>query len=61
VELKAGWLDRQFDKVNEEVRDWPEWMRREAGFSDQESDFEKVTRSDDSGAGLSCAAKGQAE
>jgi hypothetical protein len=30
--LKAGWLDRQFANVNEEVREWPMWMRREAGF-----------------------------
>jgi hypothetical protein len=30
--LRAGWLDRQFANVNEEVREWPMWMRREAGF-----------------------------
>jgi hypothetical protein len=30
--LKAGWLDRQFANVNEEVREWPSWMRQEAGF-----------------------------
>jgi hypothetical protein len=41
--LKAGWLDRQFEKVNEEVNEWPEWMRKEAGFSDTET--EKVERS----------------
>jgi hypothetical protein len=33
MELKAGWLDRQFEKVNQEVRDWPSWMQREAGFT----------------------------
>jgi hypothetical protein len=32
--LKAGWLDRQFARVNEEVREWPPWMRREAGFTE---------------------------
>lgn len=32
--LKAGWLNRQFERVNEEIRDWPSWMRREAGFTE---------------------------
>lgn len=32
--LKAGWLDRQFERVNAEVREWPTWMRREAGFTE---------------------------
>jgi hypothetical protein len=30
--LKAGWLNRQFEKVSEDIRKWPIWMRREAGF-----------------------------
>jgi hypothetical protein len=32
--LKAGWLDRQFERVNAEIREWPTWMRREAGFTE---------------------------
>jgi hypothetical protein len=32
--LKAGWLDRQFETVNAEIREWPSWMRREAGFAE---------------------------
>lgn len=31
--LKKGWLDRQLSQVSREVKDWPEWMKREAGFA----------------------------
>ena len=31
--LKKGWLIRQFAQVEAEVREWPEWMQREAKFS----------------------------
>ena len=30
--LKPGWLNRQFEKVEKDVRDWPDWMKREAGL-----------------------------
>ena len=30
--LKDGWLNRQFEKVSDDVRSWPVWMQREAGF-----------------------------
>jgi hypothetical protein len=33
--LKPGWLKRQFEKVEEDVKNWPTWMRREAGLEDQ--------------------------
>ena len=33
--LKPGWLKRQFEKVEEDVKNWPPWMRREAGLEDQ--------------------------
>ena len=29
---RPGWLDRQSQKVQEDVKSWPEWMRREAGL-----------------------------
>ena len=32
--LKPGWLDRQFDRALEDIKSWPEWMRREAGLED---------------------------
>lgn len=32
LELKPGWLQRQFDEVSRDIATWPEWMRREAGF-----------------------------
>jgi len=30
--VKAGWLKRQVEKVQEDVKKWPAWMRREAGL-----------------------------
>jgi len=30
--LEKGWLDKQFSKVAEEIKEWPDWMQREAGF-----------------------------
>jgi hypothetical protein len=36
--LKPGWLNRQFARVEEEVRQWPEWMRREAGFEERRNE-----------------------
>ena len=29
---KLGWLERQPRMVEQEVKDWPEWMREEAGL-----------------------------
>jgi hypothetical protein len=31
-ELTPGWLNRQFDKVEEDIKSWPTWMKREAGL-----------------------------
>ena len=33
--LKPEWLARQFHRVNVDVAQWPEYMRREAGFTDK--------------------------
>lgn len=30
--LKKGWLNRQFTRVESDVRNWPASMRQEAGF-----------------------------
>jgi hypothetical protein len=32
VVLRDGWLDRQFEQVSKNVANWPEWMKRAAGF-----------------------------
>lgn len=32
MELEPGWLERQMKNVSDDVKKWPEWMRREAGF-----------------------------
>jgi hypothetical protein len=31
--LDAGWLQRQLDRVAEDVQKWPDWMKREAEFA----------------------------
>ena len=33
--LKAGWLNRQFDQVSKNVSEWPDWMKRAAGFEEE--------------------------
>jgi len=30
--LRPGWLNRQFEKVKNDVKDWPDWMKREIGL-----------------------------
>jgi hypothetical protein len=30
----SGWLNRQLERVSEDVKSWPLWMRREAGLED---------------------------
>lgn len=30
--LEAGWLKRQMDRVADDINQWPEWMKREAGI-----------------------------
>ncbi len=30
--LKPGWLNRQFEKVENDVKNWPDWMKRETGL-----------------------------
>ncbi len=29
--VKKGWLDRQIEQAQDEIKKWPEWMKREAG------------------------------
>lgn len=45
VYLRPGWLVRQFKQVDEEVAQWPEYMKREAGFLlfDDYSEAEELT------------------
>jgi hypothetical protein len=31
-DLEPGWLNRQLEKAREDVKNWPSWMRREAGL-----------------------------
>ncbi|HEY6329314.1 MAG TPA: hypothetical protein VI756_08250 [Blastocatellia bacterium] len=48
-ELKPGWLNRQLEKTKEDIKQWPEWMRREAGLeSTENSNNPKLTASDGS-------------
>jgi len=35
MRLRSGWLNRQFTRVESDVRNWPVSMQREAGFSEQ--------------------------
>ena len=34
MKLNKGWLYRQFKRTSEDVQRWPDWMKREAGFSE---------------------------
>ena len=38
--LQKGWLGKQFAKVAEEIKEWPDWMRREAGFQTEQQGAE---------------------
>jgi hypothetical protein len=31
--LREGWLNRQLDRVTDDVEKWPDWMKREAAFA----------------------------
>ncbi len=35
--LEKGWLDKQFSKVAAEIKEWPEWMRRQSGFKSEQA------------------------
>jgi hypothetical protein len=35
MNLKKGWLDRQLNIVATEVKQWPDWMQREASLPRQ--------------------------
>ena len=37
--LKPGWLKRQLEQSSDDVRSWPEWMRRAAGVTDEARDL----------------------
>jgi hypothetical protein len=41
--LKQGWLGRQFEKVEKDVQNWPNWMKREAGITDPSSESTKTS------------------
>jgi hypothetical protein len=30
--LRRGWAKRQMENMEKNIREWPAWMRREAGF-----------------------------
>jgi hypothetical protein len=32
--LKPGWLKERFEEVEREVKNWPAWMRKEAGLEE---------------------------
>jgi hypothetical protein len=36
--LNPGWLERQFKIAADDVKEWPEWMRREAGLDESKED-----------------------
>ena len=38
MNLKSGWLDRQFDRVDNDIEKWPDWMKREAAFDTSASE-----------------------
>jgi len=57
--LNKGWLNRQFDRVSNDVRGWPDWMRREAGFQDDTT--EKKVPQQDNPQSVSCSAANTAE
>ena len=38
MDLKAGWLDRQFERLDDDIEKWPEWMKREAAFGTPATD-----------------------
>ena len=31
--LEKGWLEKGFRRTEEQVKQWPDWMRRAAGLS----------------------------
>ena len=40
--LEAGWLQRQLDRVADDVDKWPEWMKREAEFAKSEASLREA-------------------
>src|SRR5437763_144039 len=34
--LSKGWINRQITRVERDVKDWPDWMRREAALRTEE-------------------------
>jgi hypothetical protein len=47
--LKPGWLGRQLEKAAEEVKNWPESMRREYGVEDVGAVLAKARKQSDEG------------
>lgn len=39
--MQPGWAKRQCEKSEENIREWPEWMRREAGITLSETNQER--------------------
>jgi hypothetical protein len=39
--IKPGWLQKQFNETEREVKLWPYWLRREAGFEEDRLEVEK--------------------
>lgn len=36
-EMEPGWIQRGFDSANEDIKKWPEWMKREAGLLNEKT------------------------
>lgn len=44
MEFEKGWLEAQFVRLSEDVKTWPYWMVREAGFKYELERREKENR-----------------
>jgi hypothetical protein len=44
VEMEPGWIERGFKSADEDIKKWPQWMKREAGLLDEEDDKRRTRR-----------------
>ena len=42
--FEPGWLKKQYEKASEDIKKWPEWMRREAAKINSEKIIEEETQ-----------------
>ena len=62
MELKPGWLNRQFEAVERQIDTWPDWMKREAGYPISEKAVEEyIERPTAKPVRIQCAADRQAQ